>query len=132
MLTAKEIQQAIDTGDMSILGAVCSQYGTSTAGSVAHAAAFPQQARDGNSVAHATVRAAADLEPKLSCEALAARLSAAALTLGHGLSKKGYNAFYSASCGMPASYDTIMRGFKALLSQTVRDARFVSLSNCGV
>lgn len=118
-LSATEIQSRVDTGDVTVIDAVKAQYGNTCAGCVAHALWFPMQVRDGNSVSQATVRVSPNIDASQSAEAVARRLSAAALTLGHGLSKKGYNAFYRASCGMPASYDTIMKSFTSLLDSSV-------------
>lgn len=136
MITVQQISACIRANDASIIDTVAAKVGATFAGTVSHAMHFRKQTRDGNFVSDASLQLPAGFREKLSADTARRRLTAAALVLGHGLSKSAYDAFYRSGCGLPASYDTVTQDFSALLAETVcvtvlaRFALTISCQHC--
>lgn len=115
-----EISAAVQSGDTTILQKALPVLGTTCTGSISHAFFFGKQVRNGNTTEQATIRLPTGFRAHLSANATRKRIMAAAITLGHGISKSGYNALYNSDCGLPAGYDTTTSDFKDFLNETVR------------
>lgn len=119
MLSASLIAAKIEAGDVGVIDEASAAYGVTCAGSVSLGMHFRSQQRDGQSCTSSTVFVSDRTRRKISLDLQQRRLTAASLNLAHHVSKKGYNAFYTANMGLPASYDTVMADYTAFMNDTV-------------